>query len=121
MATFLAETLAVLSGAGKQTSDVVWVGSPNFGYTDWANFAAVADADYVPTWGLNTVASDLMIVGDSWWLERQSSEMGVWWEYKTLPHKPAQERRLLYAIDNQSPHAWSVRPALIELHDGDDE
>ena len=31
------------------------------------------------------VADDLVVVGDSWWLERHEYDGSEWWEYKEKP------------------------------------
>lgn len=38
--------------------------------------------------GTEEVATDLLVVGDGWWLERHEYDGSEWWEHKALPAKP---------------------------------
>jgi hypothetical protein len=84
----LSETLDCLALCGKNRTDVRWVGSTNYGYFDWEYFVKIADVEYNDGYGSAEVASDLVIVGDDWWLERQEYDGSEWWSYKSLPTKP---------------------------------
>lgn len=87
----LRETLDILGQNGKAVSDVRWVGfdgrEPVVG--SWDDFERHADVDYDNGYGGAEIAMGLKIVGDDWWLERGEYDGSEWWEYKTLPAKPA--------------------------------
>lgn len=72
----------------KTIKDVLWVGAPDYGYMTWDEFAALADINYDDGYGAQEIAKDLVIVGDSWWLERYEYDGSESWDYKELPVKP---------------------------------
>jgi len=101
--TLLEETLYVLKEYKKSPADVKWCGSKTFGWFTWDEFASVADKEY-GFCGLiedahPKVATDLVIVGDDWWLERYTCHEKEWWEFKTLPEKPERHRYPLAVIN----------------------
>lgn len=83
----LVETLSVLTRNGKTESDVLWVGSSEVKIS-WDNFKKLADVEYNNGFGTQEVASDLLIVGDGWWLERLEYDGSEWWSFKTTPKEP---------------------------------
>jgi hypothetical protein len=82
------ETILELADRGKTPADVKWCGSQEFGWFSWRDFEKVANRDYDRGYGGQEVAKDLLIVGDSWWLERHEYDGSEWWEYKEKPRKP---------------------------------
>lgn len=84
----LQETLQSLKENGKTSQDVVWVGNQDGHYSiTWAEFSAIAEkTTYSSGFGNQEIASDLVIVGENWWLERHEYDGSEWWEYKELPH-----------------------------------
>lgn len=84
----LHETIEDLGYHEKQPADVRWVGNRDFWFT-WAEFTALADRTYNAGFGGQEVATDLLVVGDDWWLERHEYDGSEWWEYKSTPVKPA--------------------------------
>lgn len=87
MQNLLEETLMKLEEVGKTMEDVVWIGSSD-GYIPIETFKRLADVEYSPGFGSSEVATDLLVVGDNWWLERGEYDGSEWWEYKTAPIKP---------------------------------
>ena len=83
----LRETLEMLRSSGKNPSDVRWVGkSDGTLAVDWGTFALLAEhCEYDAGFGWNDVNESLVVVGDSWWLERGEYDGSEWWEFKTLP------------------------------------
>jgi hypothetical protein len=92
MINLLEETLLELRQQNKTVSDVRWIGATNYGYATWDDFAKVANVRYDNGFGAQEVASDLVIVGDDWWLERYEYDGSESWDYKTIPTKP--EKRI---------------------------
>ncbi|MCD6125153.1 hypothetical protein J7J18_06655 [bacterium] len=90
----LKETLEILEQHNKKPEDVKWCGIPGFGYCSWNEFAAIADVEYDSGYGTAMVATDLVIVGEDWWLEREEYDGAEWWEFKTLPVKPKAHRQI---------------------------
>lgn len=91
MKNLLIETIEILSRHGKELSDVQWVGNTKF-HTTWKNFADIANVEYDNGYGCAEVASDLVIVGDTWWLERHEYDGSEWWEFKERPNLPQEEK-----------------------------
>lgn len=102
MTNLLKETLEILEAHNKKPSDVRWVGCPEAAYLhgigkpkspiplgSWDDFASFADFNYDSGYGGNEVTSEIVIVGDNWWLERGEYDGSEWWEYKTLPSRPS--------------------------------
>lgn len=72
----------MLKEHGKTEKDVLWVGCPFF-KTSWDNFADVANVEYDARSGAPEVAEDLIVMGDTFWLERHEYDGSEWWEYKS--------------------------------------
>ena len=88
MINLLQETLECLQENGKSPKDVLWVGSSDGGCAiSWGNFSKIADFEYDNEYGCREIVSDLVIVGDNWWLERGEFAGAEWWDFKTTPHK----------------------------------
>ena len=93
----LTETIRMLESFEKCPGDVFWVGSLDGTLAlSWDEWATLADEDYDDCRGRSTVAVDLVVVGDTWWLSRDFSicDDGIifeeWWimNYKPMPHDP---------------------------------
>lgn len=84
----LENTIEKLKELGKKESDVKWVGTKTHKCT-WQDFKDIADTEFSSGVGSPEVAEDLLIVGDSWWLERHESNGSEWWEYEEVPKEPA--------------------------------
>lgn len=87
MVNLLKETISILKENGKTLEDVKFVCS-EFGTTDIGTFINAADKEYDNDFGGEEVLISLQIVGDDWWLERQTYDGSEWWEFKTLPKQP---------------------------------
>ncbi len=81
----LQETEDILKKNGKTWRDVEWIGSKKWGWFDWYDFVVVANKDYCEH---IQVASDLIVVGNNWWLERRDDDGLSYWVFKTLFKKP---------------------------------
>ena len=80
------ETLELLSAFNKTPSDVLAVGSEDYGWTTWDNFEEIAKkTDYYQGFGLVEVAKDLKVVGKDWWLDRREYDGSEWWEFNKIP------------------------------------
>ena len=97
----LDETRSELTARGKAPAEVRWVGliEPDYLRTIrpssdapigcWEDFERFASFKYDAGYGGAEVNSRLVIVGDDWWLERGEYDGSEWWEFKSLPQKPA--------------------------------
>lgn len=91
MINLLEETKSIIEENGKSKDEVLWCGSEEFGYFSWEDFILLANREYDNGYGGAHVATDLVIVGDNWWLERHEYDGSEWWEFKKLPKKPLNE------------------------------
>ena len=83
----LIETIGKLINNKKKEKDVLWVGSKD-NYITWNEFKKIADIEYDAGYGGQEVATDLLIVGKDFWLERQEYDGSECWEFKETPCKP---------------------------------
>lgn len=87
MAILSLETEEILKQNGLTFDDIKWVGTRDC-YIDIGTFLNLANVKYDDGYGTQEVATDLLVVGEYWWLERHEYDGAEWWEYKELPHKP---------------------------------
>ena len=92
MDNLLEETKEILEGCGKSPEDVLWCGSEEFGYFSWKDFEKFADTLYDSGYGGENVATDMLVVGKDFWLERREYDGSEWWQYKQTPIKPKNNR-----------------------------
>jgi hypothetical protein len=83
----LKETLEELKDNGYSESDVEWVGNSDY-YFSFDHFKKIADVNYDSGYGAAEVASDLIIVGKDWWLEREEYDGAEGWKFKKKIVKP---------------------------------
>lgn len=89
------ETLKVLELNKKSVDDIRWIGT-KYETINTEKFWQLADTEYNSGYGAQEVASDLIIVGDNWWLERDSYDGAEGWAYKSMPALP---KRKMISID----------------------
>lgn len=102
MANLKQETIEVLYAHDKSPDDIIWIGIPvdnlDDGEYKYNNtpcempqelFWKIADKEYDNGFGTHIIPLNLKIVGDDWWLERHEYDGSEWWEFKTLPTRPA--------------------------------
>lgn len=87
MRNFKKETITKLELNGKTIEDIRWIGCDKF-KIPIDLFWKLADFLYDNGYGAEGVASDLLIVGDDWFMERNSYDGAEWWEFKTMPEEP---------------------------------
>ena len=97
----LEETIDVLKKEWKKEDDVLWCGSEDFWFT-WEEFKKVADTIYDKGYGAPKVATDLVVVGKDFWLERHEYDGAEWWELKTTPKKPEIHKKPVALTINQA-------------------
>lgn len=88
---FLEETLYTLHCNKKRPSDVLHVVNVNEGRVGtWAEFVVLSDWEYHSGYGVKTIAvnTNLIILGDDWWLKRGEYDGSSWWEFVTYPALP---------------------------------
>ncbi|MFA5366009.1 MAG: hypothetical protein WC325_12575 [Candidatus Bathyarchaeia archaeon] len=85
MATnFRDELIEALEGHGKTIFDIKWAGNEDF-KIPLEFILKNADFEYS---GCFEVDMSLLIVGDDWWLERETDFKQSCWAFKTLPPEP---------------------------------
>ena len=100
MTNLLEETLKVLSLHGKSFDDIEFI-SGNGHEISKDDFRRISSCfSYDDSYGHVHVPEDLVIAGDSWWLERGEYDGSEWWEYKSKPTRPFKCRRL-QSIDGE--------------------
>lgn len=92
--TLLDETIYALSNSGKSALNVLWVGSRNGKYAlSWEEFTQISQVVYDSGYGGQEIATDLVVVGEDWWLERGEYDGSEWWEFKTTPKRQPDAKR----------------------------
>lgn len=85
MSNLWEETIEFLKENDKTFEDVLFIQGDDFNVTK-ENFESVAKkTDYDSGFGAQHVATDLMLVGDDWWIERAEYDGSEWWEFKSIP------------------------------------
>lgn len=120
MENLLKETLEALKSNNKTENDIKWVGSPKCYFT-WEEFKKVADIEYDSGYGGQEVATDLLIVGEDWWLERHEYDGSEWWEFKSHPQKPEKKIELKALVENQSLNKWNFKESVLDFNEPDEE
>ena len=96
MSNLWEETIKFLEENGKTFEDVLFIQGKDFKVTK-ENFENVAKkANYDSGFGAQHVATDLVLVGDGWWIERYEYDGSEWWEFKTIPIEKDKVVPILY-------------------------
>ncbi len=99
MNNLLEETKRVLKRHGHTLSDIVWVGCKDY-RIEISRFIELANVLYDDGYGSEEVATDLLVVGADWWLERHAYDGSEWWEYKALPQMPQEVKSVNHLVTN---------------------
>lgn len=87
------ETINILEQFSKTFDDVYWIGGDDFTISK-EQFKELANTHYYAGFGSPKVATDLKVVGKDWWLERHEYDGSEWWEFKVLPIKPKEKKKV---------------------------
>lgn len=82
----LKETREILENNGKYIFDVLWIGTKNAVWD--VDIQQLFNVEYDDGFGGQEIPSELIVVGEDWWLERHEYDGSEWWEFKKLPTKP---------------------------------
>ena len=86
MSNLYTELLEVLKIIDKTVDDIVWIGSKDGTLViPKSELKDVFDVDYDDGFGVQKIASDLVVVGYDWWLERDEYDGSENWDYKSIP------------------------------------
>lgn len=83
----LKETKELLEQKGKTIFDVLWIGTKDAVWD--VDIQQLFNVDYDDGFGGQEIPDELIVVGEDWWLERHEYDGSEWWEFKTMPAKPA--------------------------------
>ena len=84
----ITETIRCLEYNNKTVNDVCWVGSQDGTLAiTFQEFEKISSFEYNSGFGGQVIASDLVVVGKDWWLERHEYDGSEWWEFKESPVK----------------------------------
>lgn len=82
----LEETRDKLAEYGLGEEAVRWVGSSDGDYRcSWERFTKISDFNYKAGFGTQYIAEDLVVVGDTYWLERDEYDGAEGWALKRMP------------------------------------
>ena len=113
----LEETKQKLAEYGKTLEDVVWIGISEYKvYVE--KFIELADVEYDDGYGSAKVATNILVVGKDFWLERHEYDGSEWWEYKLLLKEPNQWLDLSALTVGQSKYDVSVGWETLEKLNG---
>lgn len=95
MYNLLEDTREELHENNKKEKEVLWVGSYDGGYSiTWELFQGIAkNINYRSEFHAAFIPSDLVVVGDGWWLERGEWEGSEYWIFKQPPTSPTAEAK----------------------------
>lgn len=107
MINFLKETINQLEFHNKTFDDVIWIGNDEYEISK-EDFMKLADIYYDNGYGGAEIAEDLYIVGTDWWLERDEYDGSEWWEYKTLPTRSENPKKIEALSRTQAKDYWCL-------------
>ena len=89
MSNLYEETIKCLKENGKKEQDVLWIGTEYVVILDGCRgMEELFGFEYDDGYGGVEITENLLVVGNSWWLERHEYDGSEWWEYKEYPKKP---------------------------------
>lgn len=86
MSNLKEETLKVLHNHGKRKEDVKYVCGAEF-QISLEQFWKLADTEYDSSYGAPEIATDLMLIGDDFYMDRGEYDGSEWWDFNTMPDK----------------------------------
>lgn len=105
------ETINILKEHDKTFEGVRFIQGRDFKITK-ENFEKVAKkTNYDSGYGASHVATDLVVVGKNWWLERGEYDGAEWWDYKEFPKQVDEKREVLRL-------AGDLWPTLKDIEEG---
>ena len=91
------ETLNVLHNHGKHKADVKRVCGEDF-QISLEQFWKLADTEYNSFYGAPEIATDLMLIGDDFWMTRGDYDGSEWWDFHTMPDTTGMPIRKITAL-----------------------
>jgi hypothetical protein len=79
------ETIDALLKNGKTWDDVISVQSADYRISKKKFEEIAKNTDYHVGYGVQEIATDLIIIGDGWWIRRGEHNGSEWWEFCKTP------------------------------------
>lgn len=89
---FYRETVETLEKHNKSIKDIQWIGTKEATIDPYLFLKEAKKTEYDNGYGGIYIATDLIIVGDKWWLSRGASDGSEWWVYNTILQRPKMQR-----------------------------
>ena len=97
------ETIEELLDSGKTFEDVEYIQGSDFKITK-ENFERIAKKTFYDSgYGAAKVATDLVIVGKDWWLERREYDGLEWWGFQEKPKQINEVRNISNLVGGMWP------------------
>jgi hypothetical protein len=94
------ETIEVINENGYNIDDIKWIGTHDF-KIPIDLFWKLADYNYNVFSIHQQVISDLIIVGDTWWMERNHFDNAEWWNFHKVPEMPKETKKVCALTNEQ--------------------
>ena len=117
----LKETEEALKLMGKSLDDITCVFGDDFQITV-DNFIEVAEkTDYDDGYGLEEIATDLIVAGKDFWLERHEYDGSEWWEFKKYPTPPTRVEHIDILSRGDCAEYYGIETTLKAFNFGEEE
>lgn len=90
----LQETEDDLATHGLSLSNIKWVGTERYTIPVDTFINIAGETEYDNGFGAQEVATDLIIVGDGWYMDRYEYDGSESWFFHTVPPKPDEEKNI---------------------------
>lgn len=105
----LKETRNVLKKNKKTWEDVEWIGCREFSIAK-DSFTKLADVEYDSGYGSPEVATDLLIVGKDFYMDRREYDGSEWWEFNVIPEK--KDEKTVFGLTSESLSGYTYSATL---------
>ena len=106
--TLYEETKKILEYNNKNFDDVVAICGNKFQISK-EDFIEYSKTRYDKGYGAPEVATDLLVIGEDFWLERNEYDGSEWWEFKSFPQYENLPFQKIKALTVNQAHANGVK------------
>ena len=96
------ETSEKLKEHNRAWTDVKWVGCKDF-KIPLEDVCDLFNINYSSGYGSQQVASDLMVVGEDFYMTRGEYDGSEWWDWHEMPIEPAEMKKVTGVVNE---HLW---------------
>lgn len=82
------ETVRILGYNNLSIEDIEWVGTTEYTIPLEQFVKLAKETNYNQGYGAQEVATDLIIVGKDWYMDRKEYDGAEWWDFNKKPIKP---------------------------------